>query len=315
MALQGDASKTGSCQKNAWFEQVLEEQRTELDVLKTKYENLQREWDNQQEHLGRLQGEAFKLRNQLQTQSSYCASLGAIMGNLVWKASRLQPVVELLLTTNKLAEFFCLVSSTLVSFMETYSREVPDVKCDETQFILSMGGIVANLAAVPEGRQYIVSDFNGKELIEQIIKLLPAIPVISGDPLKRILLMVLYNISINQTGIVLIQDQKPLLVAVSNIIVSEHTPELKVLALRLLESITFEIPNGHVLLKIQQFIPRDKLELLKDSTDAQVRQHCVNILGNLKKADVALGKITLANSQNSSYIPKEECLLVDKTER
>uniref|UniRef100_A0A0A9XYH9 Heat shock factor 2-binding protein n=1 Tax=Lygus hesperus TaxID=30085 RepID=A0A0A9XYH9_LYGHE len=200
------------------------------------------------------------------------------MGNLVWKASRLQSVVELLLTTNKLAEFFCLVSSTLASFMETYGRELPDVKCDETQFILSMGGIVANLAAVPEGRQFIVSDFNGKELIEQIIKLLPIIPCVSGDPLKRILLMVLYNISINQSGIVLIQDQKPLLYALSQIVVSELTPELKVLALRLLESITFEIPNGLVLIKIQQYIPRDKLELLKDSTDAETRQYSNNIL-------------------------------------
>lgn len=64
--------------------------------------------------------------------------------------------------------------------------------------------------------------------------------------------MVLYNISINQSGIVMIQDQKPLLFALSQMIVSDLTPELKVLALRLLESITFEIPNGLILLKIQQ---------------------------------------------------------------
>lgn len=69
--------------------------------------------------------------------------------------------------------------------METYGRDLPDVKTDETQFILSMGGIVSNLAAVSEGRQFIVSDQNGKELIEQIIKLMPTIPTVSGDPLKR----------------------------------------------------------------------------------------------------------------------------------
>lgn len=70
---------------------------TELEVVKTKYANLQREWDSQQEHLGKLQGEVFKLRNQLQHQTSFCASLGSIMGNLVWKASRVPNVIDTLL--------------------------------------------------------------------------------------------------------------------------------------------------------------------------------------------------------------------------
>lgn len=71
----------------------------ELEVLRTKYKNLQCEWDNQQEHLGRIQGELFKMRAQLKNQSSFCASLGAIMGNLMWKTSRLPNAVDTLLTT------------------------------------------------------------------------------------------------------------------------------------------------------------------------------------------------------------------------
>ena len=73
--------------------------RNDFHALRYKYLSLQKEWDNQQEHLGRIQGEVFKLRNQLRTQSSFCASLGATLGNLVWKASRLEPVVEVFLTT------------------------------------------------------------------------------------------------------------------------------------------------------------------------------------------------------------------------
>lgn len=66
--------------------------------IKCKYENLQVEWDKQQEHLGRFQGEVYKLRNQLQHQSQFCASLGSILGNLIWKASRMPTVVDMLLS-------------------------------------------------------------------------------------------------------------------------------------------------------------------------------------------------------------------------
>ncbi|KAL1131207.1 hypothetical protein AAG570_010825 [Ranatra chinensis] len=219
-----------------------------------KYAHLQTEWESQQKHLGRLEADVEKMRKQLVTQSAFCASLGSIMGNLVWKASRLQPVVQLLLTTNKLTEFFCIVSGTLVSFLETYYKEIPNIKSDETQFVLSMGGIIANVAAVPEGRQYLVTDVNGKELVEQIVKLLPTIPAFSGDPLKRILFMVLYNVSINQYGLALIQDQKPLLVAISHTLLCQRSVELKIIVLRLLESITSEIACVSALVTIRQHV-------------------------------------------------------------
>ncbi|KAJ9592576.1 hypothetical protein L9F63_015751 [Diploptera punctata] len=77
----------------------------ELVLLRSKYKNLQNEWDKQQEHLGKMQMELFKARNQLQHQTQYCASLGAITGNLIWKASRIPQIVDMLLAGNKVAEF------------------------------------------------------------------------------------------------------------------------------------------------------------------------------------------------------------------
>jgi len=293
---------TGPPAKNEW--------EIELQQVKNKYENLQREWDKQQEHLGRLQGTVYKLRNQLQTQSAFCASLGSIMGNLVWKASRLQPVIELLMTTSKLSDFFCLASGTLVSYLETYAKEVPDVKSDETQFIISMGGIVANVAAIPEGRQFLVTDESGKELIEQIIRLLPNIPSGSGDPLKRILLMVLYNVSINQTGLMLIQDQKPLLVTISQLLVGEKPPELRLMALRLLESVTFEIPNRQVLNLILQYVSPQKLNQLCQVCDIEMRQYASNVLVNIEKAEGLFSQSTLIAPPR---VPFNECSLIKES--
>ncbi|XP_073981068.1 heat shock factor 2-binding protein-like isoform X2 [Rhodnius prolixus] len=306
MAFQGDKTCTD------WFQKVVEEQRKELNVLKVKYENLQKEWDNQQEHLGRLQGEVFKLRNQLQSQSSFCASLGSIMGNLVWRASRLEPVIELLLETNKLGEFMCVVSGTLVSFLDTYNRDIPDIRSDESQFILSICGVVANIAAIPCGRHFIVSNTNGKDLLDQIFKALPKIPCVSGDPLKRILLMVLYNISINQNGLTLLQEQRTLLDSLSRIMVCERSAELKVLALRLLESITFDIPNRIILQSFKKHLPIQKLEGLKEVTDAEIRQYATSVLKNVSKAETELKE--QETRPPGPYVPYEDCMLAKGSE-
>lgn len=281
--------------------------RNDLHMLRYKYLSLQKEWDNQQEHLGRMQGEVFKLRNQLRTQSSFCASLGSTLGNLVWKASRLQPVVELFLTTNKLPELFSMTSGTLISFLETYSKDLPDLHSDETQFILSMGGIIANIAAVPEGRHYLVSDFSGKQLIEQILQLLPKIPLTTGDPLKRILLMILYNVSINAAGLLLLQDQKPLLETLTQIIMCDRTPELKLLSLRLYESLTYEFGSVAVFNIHRQCVPTKKLQTIMSDTDAEMRQYAQSIINNMKKAEE-----TFVLAPIEPNIPYDQCILSKK---
>lgn len=68
--------------------------KEELEEVKLKYSALREEWGLQQEHLGRLQSQISGLHNQLQQQSAFCASLGAIFGHLLWKASRSSEIVD-----------------------------------------------------------------------------------------------------------------------------------------------------------------------------------------------------------------------------
>jgi hypothetical protein len=74
------------------------ELHSELVELRQKYVTLQNEHNSKQEHVGHMQAELFKVRNQMLQQSQFCASLGAVMGNLIWKASRTSPVVDMLLS-------------------------------------------------------------------------------------------------------------------------------------------------------------------------------------------------------------------------
>ena len=69
-----------------------------LGQLRAQLLALQRENERSCAQLAVVQGEAARLRSQLAHQSAFCSSLGAVLGNLVWKASRVPPVVDLLLT-------------------------------------------------------------------------------------------------------------------------------------------------------------------------------------------------------------------------
>jgi len=86
---------------------------------------------------------------------------------------------------NKVADFLDIVNGSLISFMETYETSLPNQYAEESQFILSMCGIVTNIAATPAGRQFLVTDTNGRDLLEQFNRILPVIPEPSGNYLKR----------------------------------------------------------------------------------------------------------------------------------
>lgn len=89
------------------------------------------------------------------------------------------------LLQNKVADFLAIVNGSLISFMETYETSLPNQCAEESQFILSMCGIVTNIAATPAGRQFLVTNTNGRDLLEQFNRILKVIPEPSGNYLKR----------------------------------------------------------------------------------------------------------------------------------
>ncbi|XP_067013401.1 heat shock factor 2-binding protein [Anabrus simplex] len=285
----------------------------ELEELRLKYESLQTEWDSQQEHLGRLQGDMYKLRNQLQHQSQFCASLGAVMGNLIWKASRIPQVVDMLLSGNKVGEFLNIVNGTLMSFMETYDSQMPGQCADESQFIMAMCGIVTNIAASPAGRQFLVMSPNGKELLESFVNILPSVPCPTGNCLKRLLLMALYNISINQYGLAFLQEQKDILPAISQSLQYDSTVELRLMSLRLLQSITYEIPTQQLLEEILENVSMDTVEEMCSTGDGETKAVAQEILDNIERARQKFGVSNAGRCQKT--VPFNRCYFVQTAEK
>nr|CAD7462884.1 unnamed protein product [Timema tahoe] len=305
--------------------QAMANMHAKSEELKTKYRRLQTEWDSQQEHMGKMQAELFQLRTQMQQQSQFCASLGAVMGNLLWKSSRLPSVVDLMLSGvsqtcykahafwgqsdmlqgtcslgsvrhvtrhmlsgNKVVEFLSIMNGSLVSFLETYSTNMPASSTDESQFIMSLCGVVTNIAASPAGRQFLATNEKGKELVAQIIRILPGIPTPAGNCLKRLLLMTVYNVSINQCGLSFLQEQKELSEALSHGLRNDTSQELKLMSLRVLQSLTYEMEDLGVLRDLERILP---LPLIEDMTvlgDPEMKTVAKDILGNLDRARMNL---------------------------
>ncbi|KAK3931728.1 Heat shock factor 2-binding protein [Frankliniella fusca] len=262
------------------------ERCAEVEELRSKVLALQSEYDKCAAQLTSAQADATCLRSQLTNQSVFCASLGSVLGNLLWKASRVPPVVDLLLSGNKATDFICIVSGTLESFLETFNTEMPNQSSDESQFIMAMGGIVTNMAAAPAGRQFLVSDPNGRDLIQQIVRVLPVIPTPSGNCLKRLLLMALYNVSINQAGLNLLQDDGggAIFSVAKNCLKPESPNELKVMALRLLHSLTCEIKSPALIAQV----PKHLISDLASSDDPQIQSLAQDVNENLLKAQERL---------------------------
>nr|CAD7590774.1 unnamed protein product [Timema genevievae] len=328
--------------------QAMANMHAKSEELKTKYRRLQTEWDSQQEHMGKMQAELFQLRTQMQQQSQFCASLGAVMGNLLWKSSRLPSVVDLMLSGsdmlqgtcslgsfrhvtkhmfsgvsqtcykahalwgqsdmlqgtcslgsvrhvtrhmlsgNKVVEFLSIMNGSLVSFLETYNTNMPASSTDESQFIMSLCGVVTNIAASPAGRQFLATNEKGKELVAQIIRILPGIPTPAGNCLKRLLLMTVYNVSINQCGLSFLQEQKELSEALSHGLRNDTSQELKLMSLRVLQSLTYEMEDLGVLRDLERILP---LPLIEDMTvlgDPEMKTVAKDILGNLDRARMNL---------------------------
>ncbi|XP_063810708.1 heat shock factor 2-binding protein, partial [Pseudophryne corroboree] len=140
------------------------------------------------------------LREHSLQQSEYCTRLGSALCTLLWGVSNRDETVRSILTMDKAEEFFSLASHTVSSFVESLSgQQPPEEDAEESRFVLGLAGTVTNVAAVPCGRDFLISSC--KELMEKWFHLLGKMALGSCSRLRVLILMSLYNVSINRSGL------------------------------------------------------------------------------------------------------------------
>lgn len=79
-----------------------------------------------------------------------------------------------------------MIPDSLRSFIESFGEKLPSVQSKEYQFILSMIGIITNIAAVSEGRNFLTNCQEGERIIRELLGMVLEIPN-SGIHIQRYL--------------------------------------------------------------------------------------------------------------------------------
>ncbi|VDI07469.1 heat shock factor 2-binding protein-like [Mytilus galloprovincialis] len=262
---------------------LAESKQLEASQWKARCEVATADCQKEKEENIKLKCEVQELTQQLSQQSDYCSSLGSACCTLLWRVSKNEESIQSILVGSKIDEFLCLVSNTLESYLSAYKEEWPQDTSEEQSFILALCGIITNIAASALGRDFLVTNQYGRQLIDTYLKVLSEAPNGKAAKLKNLILMSLYNISINQKGIKYICTKKGLLSLLSWILQDEKIVDNRVNSLRLIQSIICEDVNISLIHELEEALPNQMFEDMLQEKNRDIKELALEILSDIQQ--------------------------------
>ncbi|MXQ82261.1 hypothetical protein E5288_WYG010840 [Bos mutus] len=173
----------------------------------------------------------------LMPQDTYCTELGAAACTILWGVSSSEEVVKAILGGDKALKFFNITGQTMESFVKSLDGDVKELDSDENQFVFALAGIVTNVAAIASGREFLVN--SSRVLLDTILQLLGDLKPGQCTKLKVLMLMSLYNVSINLKGLKYISES-PGFIPLLWWLLSDPDAEVCLHVLRLVQSVVLE---------------------------------------------------------------------------
>ncbi|KAK3800812.1 hypothetical protein RRG08_012844 [Elysia crispata] len=261
--------------------------RTEVVHWKTQAEtavtDVQREKKGQLE----LRVDVQELTNQLSQQSEFCSSLGAACCTLLWRVSRQEETIQDIVSGTRSVEFLELVSTSVQSYLSAYKDDHwPDQRTDEAIFIISLCGIATNIAASAFGREHLATTSHGRHLVDTFITFVRDAPLDKSANMKVLMLMTLFNVSINQKGVKYLQSKPGLVAVLGWHLKEEHHHECQANTLRLLLSLVADEASGLRLMhELKENLSTSVLQQLTTSSQADVRDLALDLLMDIRRFD------------------------------
>ncbi|XP_072825967.1 heat shock factor 2-binding protein isoform X2 [Vicugna pacos] len=185
-------------------EQELEQLRMDREHFKARLESVQADSLREKKEKLALRQQLNEARQQLLQQAEYCTEMGAAACTILWGVSSSEEVVKAILGGDKALKFFNITGQTMESFVKSLDGDVKELDSDENQFVFALAGIVTNVAAVACGREFLVT--SSRVLLDTILQLLGDLKPGQCTKLKVLMLMSLYNVSINLKGLKYISE-------------------------------------------------------------------------------------------------------------
>uniref|UniRef100_A0A2K6D2L0 Heat shock transcription factor 2 binding protein n=1 Tax=Macaca nemestrina TaxID=9545 RepID=A0A2K6D2L0_MACNE len=184
-----------------------------------------------------LRQQLSEAKQQLLQQAEYCTEMGAAACTLLWGVSSSEEVVKAILGGDKALKFFSITGQTMESFVKSLDGDIKELDSDENQFVFALAGIVTNVAAIACGREFLVN--SSRVLLDTILQLLGDLKPGQCTKLKVLMLMSLYNVSINLKGLKYISES-PGFIPLLWWLLSDPDAEVCLHVLRLVQSVVLE---------------------------------------------------------------------------
>ncbi|XP_050792649.1 heat shock factor 2-binding protein isoform X3 [Gopherus flavomarginatus] len=218
-------------------EQELKQIRMDCEHFKARLETAQADCMREKKEKLALRQQLNEARQQLLQQAEYCTEMGAAVCTLLWGVSSNEEAVKNILGGSKAVKFFTITGQTMESFVRSLGEDIKhqDLDSDENQFVLALAGIVTNVAALACGREFLVN--SSRVLLDTMMQLLRdmkpglctklkvlfnhwtfsghlsftrsvrrATVVVNPSTKHWLMLMSLYNVSINLKGLKYISE-------------------------------------------------------------------------------------------------------------
>ncbi|XP_045396719.1 heat shock factor 2-binding protein isoform X2 [Lemur catta] len=185
-------------------EQELEQLKMDCEHFKSRLETVQTDSMREKKEKLALRQQLSEAKQQLLQQAEYCTEMGAAACTLLWGVSSSEEVVKAILGGDKALKFFNITGQTMESFVKSLDGDVKELNSDENQFVFALAGIVTNVAAIACGREFLVN--SSRVLLDTILQLLGDLKPGQCTKLKVLMLMSLYNVSINLKGLKYISE-------------------------------------------------------------------------------------------------------------
>ncbi|XP_039101444.1 heat shock factor 2-binding protein [Hyaena hyaena] len=218
-------------------EQELEQLRMDCEHFKARLEIVQVDSTREKKEKLALRQQLNEAKQQLLQQAEYCTAMGAAACTLLWGVSSSEDVVKAILGGDKALKFFNITGQTMESFVKSLDGDVKELDSDENQFVFALAGIVTNVAAIACGREFLVN--SSRVLLDTILQLLGDLKPGQCTKLKVLLLMALYNVSINLRGLKYISES-PGFIPLLWWLLSDPDAEVCLHAMRLVQSVVLE---------------------------------------------------------------------------
>ncbi|KFW74156.1 Heat shock factor 2-binding protein, partial [Manacus vitellinus] len=280
----------GTLQKLDAIESNLEKKEEEVQQLRMDCEHFKARLETAQADCMREKKEKLDLRQQLNEakqqllqQAEYCTEMGAAVCTLLWGVSSNEEAVKTILGGVSMAgKFFTITAQTMESFVKSLSEDMKqqDLDSDENQFVLALAGIVTNVAALACGREFLVS--SSQELLDTMMHLLGDMKPGLCNKFKVLMLMSLYNVSINLKGLKYISES-PGFIPLLWWLLNDPDTEVCLHALRLLQSVILE-PEvlARTAPEMRDTLPFQRILALSKSRNADLQALAKELLEDLK---------------------------------